>query len=442
MLHELSALRYPCCWLLVLTGLAVVAEFSDGNAIADEKSDQSIEARNEVERLMKLVKSDDLQMRADAIVELGKLGGKASLAAKLLVENLSDTKNKVTVERVTTSTANFASSALTSIGEPAGPAVLEGLSHKNDDVRQKAASILGSIKYEAAINILIELLGDENRTIAGAASSALKRIGAPSSDRLLKILIDGMKIPAPAKEWKDGEHPDTHDPLTLPRQQRNYAAGVLGQLDDPRAIEPLLKAFELDDRLFRRWAGSALSRLKSEECRSVISRKDVVLRLLELLQTDDRGQRNDIMRVLQNVSREGRDPILAALENPDRRVSVSVFQVWRRFYDDDRIVPIAVRRISADEDDHDALLDPLAIQERWMAINALSGKYLRDLDSREPVLTLLLDHLNDPSGQVRAAAAQRLADLPYDWRSDPRILPGLLNALKTRQDVSTRSSVI
>ncbi len=396
-----------------------------------------------VRMLMLQVATDRLKRRADAIVQLGTMGKAAAPAASILVEQLARTDDKVTIGRGTSSTALHTEKALQSIGRPAAPALIAGLSHENTDVRTASARILGGMRFEPAVSILIERLGDKDRSVAGAASSALKNIGDAAFDQLLKVLVDGLNIPAPTKPWLDGEHPDPDDPLTLLRQQRNYAAGVLGKLNDSRAIEPLIDALDQDDRLFRRWAAVALSAMTSEECQAVISRRDIVLRLLGHLETDDRRQQNEMISILRHVAKDGREPLLAALKSQDRRMRVSLFRVWMSFRDDDdRIVPAILKRVGGTTDDERSLTEPLAIQERLSALNVVSGRMLREQNSPNPFLPILLGRLSDPSAQVRATAALRLADVPHEWKADPRVLPELLNAMEIRSDASTRSNVI
>lgn len=409
-----------------------------GTSIAEEGTAQATQTRTaaassaispKVERLIKRVEDDDPQVRTEAIVELGSLGEKSLPAARLLVGQLAQTKNRITVGTTTSSTAYFAVGALRLIGTPGGPALLAGLKHENDEVRQKSAELLGQLGYEPAVDLLIERLGDANRTVAGAASSALNSIGQPAFDRLLKVLVDGLKIPAPAKRWIDGAHPDPNVPLTLARQKRNYSAGVLGKLGDAQAIGPLLDALDSDDQLFRRWAAGALAVMDSEECQAAISHPDVVRRLLGHLETVGHRLGRDMIRTLRRVSRDGRGPMLEALNKSDRQVRVSLFHVWFTFRDDYRIVPALLKRIAAGDDDATTLLDPLAVKERSIALRVVPNLF-RETDSADDGLPLVVSRLNDPAAQVRSTAGYALSRLPKRLKKDRRVIPALLEALQ------------
>jgi HEAT repeat protein len=375
----------------------------------------------EVDRLQSLLKSDDRQVRADAVVALGKLGDKAAPAARLIVEQFADAKEHVTVSRSRSSVATHAGRALRLIGPGAIPAVSAGLDHENVEIRSRCARVIGQLgeaPNDTVIARLIELLGDADYRVAGNASSTLKRSGDRAVEPLLAVLNAGLKIPPPAKRWKDGEHPDPDDPLTSARKQRNYAIGVLAAIDDPRAIEPLLNAFETKDLLLHRWAANSLPALKSEACLEVFSRHDIVMRLLVFSRTDDRRTRQAIARTLRHVSKDARGLLVAKLDDPDRRVRVTLFDMWSWIRDDHRVIPAALKRAAAEDDNPGELQEPLAIVERRQAIQILKNHF-RTFSMPEEVLTVLLTRLDDPARGVRTTAAFALADRVQSlWGAD------------------------
>jgi len=115
-----------------------------------------------VRMLMLQVATGPIQRRADAIVQLGTMGEAAAPAASMLVEQLARTDDKVTIGRFTSSIARHTERALQSIGKPAAPALLAGLSHENTDVRTASARILRELKFEPAVSLLIKRLGDKD----------------------------------------------------------------------------------------------------------------------------------------------------------------------------------------------------------------------------------------------------------------------------------------
>jgi HEAT repeat protein len=240
------------------TGIAQVADKATTETPADEStSDDEIPVTEDssIDDLIKALRSDDIRVRAAAIVQSGQRKAKAAPAAELIVEQLQYIQEKVTVGEGTSTLGDYAQRALQGIGPTALPAIRKGLNHENRSVQARCTNLIYRfagpafpdvmIDDASTISRLIEILDNEDG-LGGAARSALKSIGQtdptaekPAScvtDPLLKILIDGLDIPAPEKEWKNNERPDLNDELTKPRQRRNNAALVLSDLADPRSI--------------------------------------------------------------------------------------------------------------------------------------------------------------------------------------------------------------
>lgn len=427
-----------CFRLALLAGL-VAFQTEASWSFEDPVSD----APNEVDRLRSQLKNDDRQIRGNAIGALGKLGEQAAPAADLLVEQFADSKEHVTVGRISTSLAGHAESALIQIGQKAVPALVAGLNHQNVEVRSRSALVLGQIgkvPSAEAIDRLIEMLGDADYRIAGNASSALKKFGEPVLKPLLAVLNDGLELPPPEKPWKDGEQPDPDDPLTLARKKRNYAVGVLGNLGDPRVIVTLLDAHDTKDLLLRRWVEHALQALRTEECQRVYSQPEVVARLLEASGTDDRRTRFAMADVLQQVEKDARGPLLAALNDPDRRVRTTVFEACWRMRDDDRAASVAVSQLSSIKKD-DLLTNDLIAQERRAMLRVI-GIHATKLSATDQLVPAIVARLEDPSSGVRNTAAFTITRLSREGQADPRIATALLHALSTKTDVNTRMAVI
>jgi len=95
--------------------------------------------------------------------------------------------------------------------------LVEALGEKTEPFRYRMAWAFraGSKGREAAVAALIQALGDEDTTTRGAASAALRKIGAPAFEPLLKSLrAEDVRI-------------------------RGGAAEILGELGEPLAITPL-----------------------------------------------------------------------------------------------------------------------------------------------------------------------------------------------------------
>ena len=96
---------------------------------------------------------------------------------------------------------------------------LAGLSLRNDD-----ASFLAQV-----IELLITALKDSDNHVASAARFALAMINLPATESLLKILEDTSDV-----------------------DLRNSAAVVLGEIGDPRSVEPLIEALKIAEPSDRR----------------------------------------------------------------------------------------------------------------------------------------------------------------------------------------------
>ncbi len=154
-------------------------------------------------------------------------------------------------------------------------------------VRSLAVSCLGKIKDPRAIEPLIADLTDAGPDLgfrAGAAS-ALEMIGAPAVDRLIAALKDA----------------DT--------DVRDLAASALGNIKDPRAIEPLIRALKGRHGIYDFFPGSAASAL-------VNIGTPAVEPLIAALRDADRDVRKLAVFALGNIGDpRAVEPIIAALKD-------------------------------------------------------------------------------------------------------------------------------
>lgn len=149
-------------------------------------------------------------------------------AVKPLIEALRDENSLI---------RRLASSGLGRIGEPAVEPLIKTLEDEDENVRYGAVDALGRIGDPRAVEPLIKTLGDKE--VGRAAWSALSKMGRPAVKPLIKALKD-------------------EDPRV-----REGAARALGELSDPRAIEPLEKALEDKNRSVFWAASDALCALRA-----------------------------------------------------------------------------------------------------------------------------------------------------------------------------------
>jgi len=159
--------------------------------------------------LIKTLKSDDIQIRIIATMILGDL--KDTLSVKPLIEALKYKSQTSSIEA--------------------------------DKLRLEAARALGKIRDARAVEPLIAALNDENSNVKERSAEALTAIGEPAVEPLIKVL--------------------KNDQIGL----QTIAAMILGDIKDPRAVEPLIQtlliaAYENRSWYFRFEAAIALGKIK------------------------------------------------------------------------------------------------------------------------------------------------------------------------------------
>lgn len=111
---------------------------------------------------------------------------------------------------------------------------------RNSDVRKNAASALGDLGDERAVEPLIEALKDEDKYVRKSAAEASGKLG---DERLVEPLIEALND----EDWFVQEK----------------AAAALGKMGDTRAIGPLARLIEsLEHERFRETARAALNAIK------------------------------------------------------------------------------------------------------------------------------------------------------------------------------------
>jgi HEAT repeat protein len=119
--------------------------------------------------------------------------------------------------------------------------LIEALNYENDhNVRLSAASALGKLEEDRAVEPLIDAL-DDRREVREVAILSLGRIGDPVAvDALIEKLKD--------ENW----------------DVRSSAAKALGQIGDSRAIEPLIQSLRDKSETVRWLAANALTSITNQ----------------------------------------------------------------------------------------------------------------------------------------------------------------------------------
>jgi HEAT repeat protein len=157
-------------------------------------------------------------------------------------------------------------------------ALIEASKDEGEPVRHSAMQALGMLGNSAAIDALMEVLGNTGRLSTGnVATAAMFRIGQPAIPALIKALREDGNMRRRARcalvLGKIGG-PTVVSALIEALQDRNWhvrrnASGALGAVCDPAAVPALIEALEDKDGSVRASAAYALMRF-SEAAREAV----------------------------------------------------------------------------------------------------------------------------------------------------------------------------
>jgi vesicle coat complex subunit len=161
------------------------------------------------------------------------------------------------------------------------PPLISALKDEDGDVRRAAAGALGELKDPRAVEPLISALKDENVSVREAAAASLEEINPKWREteeakrkvpEFISALKDENSVVRMVAVWALGELKDPRavEPLISAlkdenRDVRRVAAGALGELKDPRAVEPLISALKDENGSVRRAAAASLLEITGED---------------------------------------------------------------------------------------------------------------------------------------------------------------------------------
>jgi len=228
----------------------------------------------DIEPLIERLQSSRVEERSGAARQLGLLGDAAKTAADALADAARDKNPQVNAWAVWALAKvhdrravgpmirhlkkpkdnlyvpkTMMLSALEDLDDPRiAPAMIELLRDKDMDVRRHAAAVLVKHPDERAVGPLIEAL--THGYVRETATEALARIG-PSATKALLAAADrpSLRWQAIAALGRMGPAAKDAVPLLIRAlsdrrgQVREAAAGALGDIRDPRAVDPLIAAY-------------------------------------------------------------------------------------------------------------------------------------------------------------------------------------------------------
>jgi HEAT repeat protein len=211
-----------------------VAEAGSGEPSAELAEDTVLEeerVKDEIEIQIDLLQDQDWVVRREAVVTLGEMGDERCVQP--LVRALHDGDWQVREAAV---------ESLGMIGSPAVEPLLKQI--RNWDVRKFVLRALGKMKDERVLEPLIgQLRSDEFKE---DATEALTELGKPAVGHLVAALHD-----------KD-------------ENIRKQAVIILGRIQDPDAIDPLITMLAHPDWFTRLTAAAALEKIGDERGREAI----------------------------------------------------------------------------------------------------------------------------------------------------------------------------
>jgi HEAT repeat protein len=318
-----------------------------------------------VEPMLALLAGYKSSLAADAALALGKIGDPR--AVEPLIAALKDKQHNATARE-------NAATALGAFHDPRAVEPLIAVLQDKDDpaVRMSVAGALGELKDPRAAGPLITALKDpENRVRIGAAGAILK-LGTPALEPLVGALKDPEAV------------------------QRQFAAALLGDLKDPRAILPLIASFQDVDPQVR---------LRAFQATIAIGEPAFDPLLAALKDANASTRQLSVAALAQLGDARAVDPLIAELRDTEEFVRTTSAMGLGVLKDATAVPPLIA-----------CLKDPDA-QLRQSASTSLAM-------IGAPAIEPLIAALKDANPQVQQAAAAALG------RIGPPALDSLLAALK------------
>jgi len=198
----------------------------------------------------------------------------AALALKLmndtsvietLIVTLKRGKSPVVLQRYLTpkEVRNKAEVILKHIGNPAVEPLIAEMKNEDYNIRRRVASIIGYIADPRAVEPLITALNDENINVQRVAAESLGRIRDPRAvEPLIRVLTEeSLYIVMPMSSAESR--------IVVGKKYKGSvrwaAAKALGEIKDPRAIEPLITALSEKDINLHMFAAGALREMTGRD---------------------------------------------------------------------------------------------------------------------------------------------------------------------------------
>jgi HEAT repeat protein len=288
--------------------------------------------------------------------------------------------------------------------------LIELSSSGNEMVRESAVMTLGSFSSSEGINVLIDALYDESRKIWLAAMQSLQELGSEAVEPLLLSLRNK-------------------------NQHRDRLISVLGEIKDPRAVDPLIGLLKDQNEYVREQAVVALGKIKGSKAIDPLS---------HLTTDQNHGVQMAAVKALANFE----DPraahsLIRFLNADDKGVKSEAIQAL--VHRGDIVIDQVIKELMNSNNDYGmrsfcadtlALIkDPKAVQPLIETLKSVDASLriasaralgrIKDLRAVNPLIHALADR----DALVRLRSVQALAELKSPLSIEP-----LINALKDNNE--------
>jgi HEAT repeat protein len=320
--------------------------------------------------------------------------------------------------------------------------LIRALDDADLDIRKLAAEGLGKLRDRRAVEPLIQVLapGEHHNVAAAASLGKLKdsRAIAPlirclaRSRELRRLAAEALSELGDAKwaAWIKGDIDDIGRLVAAGEsdlceilgsaladrksETRAEVAKALGELQDPRAVDLLIKALEAGSDGYVTDNGITFALAKQNDSRAV----EPLIKALAARDAFVRHSAADVLGLLK--APRAVEPLIKALLDPDENVRASAALALGKLKDL-RVVELLIK----------ALLDS---EEVVRSCSAQALRELKDLRAVEPLIKALLDS----EKYVRSAAARALGELK-DLRAVEPLIKALLDSEKYVRSAAARA---
>jgi len=390
--------------------------------------------------LVKALQNENSMVRRQAVIALGKIGDDRAVEniTPLLKDKDPGVKFYIPV-------------SLDMIG---GEKTIEplhlALKNEMSQVRMSSAEIIGKLKDETAVSLLIELLGDDNSYVKTSANDALLKIGAPSVPFLIEVLkqkAENVNI-SPSDLVGDKIGTKFKKELAKRASLQVSVASVLGNMKDPTAIPTLLESMKMmpapnateDEKTYaasvRTSAITALATIGSPAVEGLISTlgnktETETARVNSASVLGTIGDKRAVTPLINTLKDENKNVKAASATSlgtlKDRRALSSLIEALGDSDVVTRTNAAASLGLMADKTATQPLLKVLTNKEerekvRTVALDSLG--LIKDTTALEPILKILIDEYEKDGIRKSAATAMRLMENVYPSEALIALLKG------------------